>query len=99
MSTSWYVPGDKQLHSTYLVCRKALQLNRDNGDRQALITRVRYEFRQSVLSGNPTEALLFYNLLRELKGVRLAERILKLINYSGIPLAPLRKLYHKVKYD
>ena len=99
MSAGWYVPGDKQLHSTYLVCRKAQQLNRDEGDRQALITRVRYEFRQSVLSTNHTEALLFYNLLKELKGVRLSERILKLFNRPGVPLAPLRKLYHQVKYS
>ena len=99
MSTGWYVPGDKQLHSTYLVCRKAQQLNRDNGDKQALTIRVRYEFRQSVLSGNHSEALLFYNLLRELKGVTLPDRILKLFNHPGIPLAPLRRFYHQVKYN
>ena len=99
MSAGWYVPGDKQLHSTYLVCRKAQQLNRDDGDREALITRVRYEFRQSVLSGNHTEARLFYDLLRELKGVGLADRILRLFNRPGIPLAPLRKIYHRVRYD
>jgi glycosyltransferase involved in cell wall biosynthesis len=99
MSTGWYVPGDRQLHSTYLVCKKAQKLNRDADDQQALVVRVRYEFRQSVLSGNHPEALLFYNLLRELKGVRLSERVLRLFGLSGIPLAPLRKLYHKVKYN
>ena len=99
MSTGWYVPGDKQLHSTYLVCKKAQQLNRDHGDREALITRVRYEFRQSVLSGNHIEASLFYNLLRELKGVKLADRFLRVFNRPGVPLSPLRKLYHKVKYN
>ena len=99
MSAGLYVPGDKQLHSTYLICKKAQQLNRDKGDEQALITRVRYEFRQSVLSGNHTEALLFYDLLKELKGVRWAERTLKLFDHTGIPLAPLRKLYHRIKYE
>ena len=99
MSTGWYVPGDKQLHSTFLICKKAQQLNRDDDDKQALITRVRYEFRQSVLSGNHTEALLFYDLLKELNGVRLAERTLKLFDRTGIPLAPLRKLYHRIRYS
>jgi glycosyltransferase involved in cell wall biosynthesis len=99
MSTGWYVPGDKQLHSTYLVCKKAQQLTRDKDDEQALITRVRYEFRQSVLSGNHTEALLFFDLLKELHGVRLTERALKFLHRSGVPLAPLRKLYHRVRYS
>jgi glycosyltransferase involved in cell wall biosynthesis len=99
MSAGLYVPGDKQLRSTYLICKKAQQLNRDKGDEQALITRVRYEFRQSVLSGNHAEALLFYDLLKELKGVRWAERTLKLFDHPGIPLAPLRKLYHRIKYE
>ena len=98
MSTGWYVPGDKQLHSTFLICKKAQQLNRDDGDKLALISRVRYEFRQSVLSGNHTEALLFYDFLKELSGVRFAERTLKLFDRSGIPLAPLRKLYHQIRY-
>ena len=99
MSRGWYVPGDKQLHSTYLVCKKAQKLNRDKDDEQALITRVRYEFRQSVLSGNHPEALLFFDLLKELNGVRWIERTLKLLHQSGIPLAPLRKLYHGIKYS
>jgi glycosyltransferase involved in cell wall biosynthesis len=99
MSTGWYVPGDKQLHSTFLICKKAQQLNRDEDDKQALITRARYEFRQSVLSGNHAEARLFYDLLKELRGVRLAERALKLFESTGIPLAPLRKLYHRIRYS
>jgi glycosyltransferase involved in cell wall biosynthesis len=99
MSTGWYVPGDRQLHSTYLICKKAHQLNRDKGDELALITRVRYEFRQSVLSGNHEEASLFFDLLKELNGVRLAERMLKLLHRSGIPLAPLRKVYHWIRYS
>jgi len=99
MSTGWYVPGDKQLHSTYLVCRKAQQLNRDDGDQQALITRLRYEYRQSVSSGNHTEASLFYGFLKEIHGLRLSERALRIFDQLRIPLAPLRRLYHKVKYN
>jgi glycosyltransferase involved in cell wall biosynthesis len=99
MSTGWYVPGDKQLHSTYLICKKAQQLNRDKGDEKALITRVRYEFRQSVLSGNHGEALLFFELLKELDGVRSAESMLKVLGDTRIPLAPMRKLYHWMRYS
>ncbi len=99
MSTGWYVPGDKQLHSTYLVCRKALHLNQDQGDTEALVRRVRYEFRQSVLSGNHPEAKLFYILLSELKGVRPTETLLAFLNRKKIPLSGLRKWYHKLRYS
>jgi glycosyltransferase involved in cell wall biosynthesis len=99
MSTGWYVPGDKQLHSTFLICKKALQLNRDSGDKEALIKRVRYEFRQSVLSGNHAEAELFLELLEELNGTRLAERTFAFLNKIRIPLSPLRRLYHRMKYE
>jgi len=99
MSTGWYVPGDKQLHSTYLICRKAQLLNRDAEDQQALVTRLRYEYRQSVSSGNHAEAALFYDFLKELNGVRMVERTLRLLDNAKIPLAPLRKVYHKIKYS
>src|SRR5688572_3629948 len=34
MSTGWYQPGDPQLHSTYLVCKKAKVLNRTEEEKQ-----------------------------------------------------------------
>lgn len=99
MSASWYVPGDKQLHSTYLVCRKAQKLNRDQADQQALIKRVRYEFRQSVLSGNYPEAELFLELLKELNGVHAGDIILNVAKYYRIPLSGLRRWYHRLRYS
>lgn len=99
MSTGWYVPGDRQLHSTYLVCRKAQQLNRDQGDQQALIKRVQYEFRQSVLSGNYSEADLFYSLLEELDGIGTRDKILAFAKRHRIPLTALRRWYHMLRYS
>jgi len=99
MSTGWYVPGDRQLHSTYLVCRKAHMLNQNEGDSEALLKRIRYEFRQSVLSGNYTEAALFQSFLRELKGVGLTDRIMSFASRYRIPLAALRKWYHLARYS
>jgi glycosyltransferase involved in cell wall biosynthesis len=99
MSTGWYVPGDAQLHSTYLICRKAQQLNRNPEDHVALIHRVRYEFRQSVTSGNYNEARDFYSLLKELNGVRLTERLLWLAAVLRVPLGLLRRVYHRFRYN
>jgi glycosyltransferase involved in cell wall biosynthesis len=99
MSSGWYVPGDKQLHSTYLVCRKAQRLNRTRADEQALIQRVRYEFRQSVVSQNFPEAADFFGMLRELEGVRTLDKILWLVNQYRIPMARWRQLYHRIRFS
>jgi glycosyltransferase involved in cell wall biosynthesis len=98
MSTGWYKPGDKQLHSTYLVCRKAQALSRDEEDNKALAIRVKHELRQSVFSSNYEEAALFYNLLREMKFDSLVDKWLFRLNRLRLPLSPLRALYHRVRY-
>lgn len=98
MSAGWYEPGDRQLYSTYLVCRKAMGLSRDEEDRKALARRVRYELRQSVLSDNRREAMLFYRLLTELDAPSLTDRIFRAINWTQLPLGGLRHLYHQTRY-
>lgn len=98
MSTGWYQPGDRQLHSTYLVCRKALLLNRDEGDVLALLKRIRYEHRQSIFSGNYDEGKLFYGLLRELNRVTLWDRVLHFVNQLRIPMGWVRRLYHLYRF-
>lgn len=99
MSTGWYVPGDKQLHSTYLVCKKIQQLNRTREDHLALVKRVRYELRQSIFSQNYSEANNFMIMLRELRGVRNVDKNLFTLNKFKIPLSPLRRLYHWIRYS
>ncbi|MGE0771412.1 MAG: glycosyltransferase family 2 protein [Cyclobacteriaceae bacterium] len=98
MSAGWYTQGDRQLHSTYMVCCKALALNRDEADRQALANRVRYEFRQSVLSQNDEEAELFYELLNGLGGGNWMSSGFRILSKLRLPLAPLRRLYHRIRY-
>jgi len=98
MSSGWYVPGDKQLHSTYLVCQKAMKLNRSAEDEKALIKRVRYELRQAVFSENLHEAELFFRLLAQLKCVRVIDRTLLMLSKTRIPLSKLRKKYHQLRF-
>jgi len=93
MSTSWYKPGDAQLHSTYLVCRKIFKLNRTPAEHQALVARLRYELRQSVFSGNLPEAKLFYDFLEELSSVSAVDRLFYSIRNLPIPYRALRKLF------
>lgn len=92
MSTGWYKPGDAQLHSTYLVCRKIVKLNRTPEEHRALITRLRYELRQSVFSKNLKEAKLFYDFLAELSGTSGIDTFFYHTRNLPIPYRALRKL-------
>ena len=99
MSTSQYRKGDKQLHSTYLVCCKAMHLNRDEEDVQALLKRIRYELRQSVFSENSNESKLFYELLVKMDKVTMLDRVLRTINQLGLPLSWARNLYNVIRFN
>ncbi len=98
MSTGWYKPGDPQLFSTYKVCIKAMNLNRNTKDWQAWKTRVRYELRQTVFSQNFHEAGLFYSLLAECNQAGFLDWALAMLNKLRLPLSPLRRTYHRLRF-
>jgi glycosyltransferase involved in cell wall biosynthesis len=98
MSTTLYHAGDKQLHSTYLVCKKAQVLNRDDKDNQALAERVKYELRHAVLTSNYVEAALFFNLLNDLKKISILDRLWISVSRARIPLSALRRAYHFLRF-
>jgi len=93
LSTRWYRQGDPQLYSTYLVCRKAQQLNRSPTEDQALISRLKYEIRQSVLTANYSEANLFIGMLEEYQTLPLFYRLLKVVNRMKLDLRLLMSSY------
>jgi len=92
MSSGWYKPGDPQLHSTYLICRKIKSLNRTAGEQESLIKRLRYELRQAVFTRNVKEATLFYDFLAELSRRTIADRVLHGIKDLPIPFKTIRRL-------
>lgn len=98
LSTGWYKKGDKQVHSTYLVCRKAVELSSSNEDIAALIHRIRYELKQAVFSNYRYEAGLFYSLLKESRAVKSADTFLFYLSRINFPLSWLRRLYLAIRY-
>jgi glycosyltransferase involved in cell wall biosynthesis len=98
MSRGWYKQGDRQLRSTYEVCKKAIDLNRSEEDEQALVKRLKYEVRQSVFSQNHAEARNFFDLLKSLKADNVLYHSLMFLNMLRLPLAPLRNFYHRLRY-
>jgi glycosyltransferase involved in cell wall biosynthesis len=98
MSQGWYRQGDKQLRSTYEVCRKALSFSKRTEDFDALARRLKFEIRQSVFSGNNNEAKLFYKLLREIGHNNILYKMIMVLNVFHLPLSPVRNLYHRLRY-
>jgi hypothetical protein len=98
LSTGWYKAGDAQLHSTWLVCKKALHLNRTPEEHRALVKRLKFEIRQSVFSENHREAELFCELLRETGSNAFGYKILTGLNKLKLPLRALRLAYHRIRY-
>jgi hypothetical protein len=98
LSRGWYQPGDRQLHSTFLVCEKAVTLCRDEADRNALRWRLLYEFKQSAFSGNKDEARLFAQLLRPLGGVPASYYAIQFAAWIPLPWALIRKIYYQLRY-
>ncbi len=98
LSTGLYRAGNKLLHDTYLVCKKAQVLNRTDQEKSALAQRVRYELRQSVLTSNHVEAALFYNLLRELAPLTITDRLTFQLGKLRVPLRSVRTICYWLRY-
>jgi glycosyltransferase involved in cell wall biosynthesis len=99
LGTRAYMPGDRQLYSTYLVCRKAHQLNQSRSEHDALVSRIRYELRHAALSGNHKEAMLFFFFLKEISPLALPDYMFSWIARLRVPLMGLRRLYHTLRYE
>lgn len=86
MSTKIYTYGDKQLYSTYLICKKAAKLIQTSEERLALIKRIKFELRQAVFFDNRTEAKLFFSLLQKHAEVKGRYLLLYAVYQSGVRL-------------
>jgi hypothetical protein len=93
-----YEPGDAQLHSTFLVCKKALNLCQDEEDRKILLQRVRYEFRHAILSNNKKEAKLFGLLEAELGEHDWQFYFFSVLSQIPFPWYWVRRKYQQIVY-
>lgn len=98
MSSKLYEPGDEQLHSTFLVCKKALGLCRDQEDKKILLQRVRYEFRQAIFSENKREAKLFAELEAEMEAHGWQFYFFHFLSSIPLPWTWFRKTYQHLFY-
>lgn len=92
MSKQLYEKNDRQLFSTYLVCKKAYELNKTKKENNALVRRLHYELRQAVLTNKYSEAEQFLGLLKEVKGSLLWYKLIELLIYLKPNLHFFRKL-------
>lgn len=97
MSTKIYKHGDKQLYSTYLVCKKAAKLVQTSEERVALIKRIKFELRQALFYDNRTEAKFFFSLLQEQADIRGWYLLLYIIYKFRIKLAWIYLLFKRCR--
>ncbi|PSR53372.1 glycosyl transferase [Adhaeribacter arboris] len=96
LSSGWYKIGDKQLLSTIKVCYKALQLNRNEREKMALIRRVEWEMKQAFFTRNYTEAEALFAILDKIKAVSLKSRLLYLLVHYRVNLSFIHRLYYRL---
>ena len=93
-SKGWYKKDDKQLHSTFKVCKKIRELNQTKSEGLALIRRVKFELRQSCFSGNHSEFDLFFELFQELSHVPKKYLLMYQFNKLKLDMSWVRNVYH-----
>ena len=97
LSSKQYHPNDKQLLSTYEVCKKVRSLNRSKHEQEALAKRIRYEIKHAVLADKKSEADHFIKLLSELQPLDTTISFLSGINRSGLKTGWIRDYILKLK--
>lgn len=95
-SKGWYKKNDKQLHSTFKVCKKIQASIQTKNEQLALVRRVKFELRQSCFSGNHDEFDLFFELLQELTPVPTKYIMMSQLNKLKLDLSWFRNAYHKL---
>lgn len=98
LSTRLYRPGDRQAHSTFVVCEKAWRLNKNAAEHLALVNRLRYEMRQCALTGNRIEAGEFFGLLKKCGVATVADGVLLFLARLPLSLRTVRAIYLRFKY-
>ncbi|MEJ8804176.1 glycosyltransferase [Pontibacter sp. H249] len=99
MSSKWYSKGDRHLASHVLILEKALELIQTPEEKAAMITRLKYEVRQTYFSGNFKQAAQMLLLLHQvLPNLPAPYRCMELLNKYKVNLSVLRKLYYRLRY-
>jgi hypothetical protein len=67
MSRRQFVKGSEQLRSTFMVCRKITELSETKEEKQALMSRIRYEIKTCLKLFDFSLAADYFRLLKDIK--------------------------------
>ena len=98
LSHKLYTPGDKQLASTVIICRKAQKLIRTNAEKAALVVRVKSEMRQAFFTQNFPETVQLGQILAELQALNPGYKILTLLAQNKVRLGFVRRWYYRFRF-
>ncbi|MBW8050275.1 MAG: glycosyltransferase [Cytophagales bacterium] len=90
--------NDRMIRSTYLVCKKAFELNRNEIENKTLAKRVKYEMRLAFFTENFDITQDFAILLKKLNYLDWFHRIIDLLSKIKIRVSYLYKWYYRLRY-
>lgn len=88
-----YLAGDRQLHTTYRVLLKAWDLCKTDDEREAVVSRARYEYKLAVMTDNKNEAQLLLKFLQRTDSVSISQKFLRLVSLIPLQKAWIRRSY------
>jgi glycosyltransferase involved in cell wall biosynthesis len=98
LSTKLYSTRDQQVLSTLEISKKIHALNKSLDENIALVNRIKYEYRQCVITGNFEIADAFANLLEQVSQNKKNSVIWIVLRKFRISLKLFRKMYHYIFY-
>ena len=99
-SLSWSFNLQRQYkiqYSTYLVCEKAFELNRNDDENLALAQRINYQIKQAYWSGNPEVVRDYINLLNKIKPPGVFIKLISILVKLGIGPSEVFKMVFEWK--
>ncbi|MDH5597645.1 MAG: glycosyl transferase, partial [Cyclobacteriaceae bacterium] len=98
MSANWYEKEGDKIYSTYSVCKAVQALIRNEEEQNALVKRIKYEYRQCVFTGNIRVAAYFYTMMQEYGALTPVYRALNTFQFLHPFYTKLRRLYYRMRY-
>ena len=97
-SVKFFTRGNVQIiDSTYRVIKKALWLNKNEKENEALAARIKYEMRSSFYLGSFRYVKKYFSLLKELKDDDFTSTLIFYLSRFRIHVYPFYRLYLKFK--
>ncbi|MDH5602674.1 MAG: glycosyltransferase [Cyclobacteriaceae bacterium] len=96
MSAVMHGPGDPKVLSTFLICKKIDNMIKAPSEQLALINRLKYEWRQSIMHDNKEMGIRWTSFLREKKAFTWLYSLIWSLYTLGFPISKSAKILNSL---